>query len=383
MAFISLKKKILIFIDWYKPGYKAGGPIQSISNIVNQLHDKVDFYIVTRNTDYLESNPYTSILSNKWNLIDNANVYYISKSNLKSAVIKTLIKEINPDTIYCNSLFSFYFSLFPIYVAKKLNINHILAVRGMLSRGSLSVKNRKKDFFLGVMKILNFYKKTLFHATTLAEKNDISNKIGTNKVIVANNLSEKKEYQFIAKTKKENDLKLVSIGRIAPEKNTLFAIEVLKKVTSQVTFDIYGPIYGDDYWNKCMLAINQMPENIVINYKGVLDHHLIEETLLNYHSIFLPSTGENYGHIIIEAMINSCIPIISDKTPWKNLETHSVGFDIPLDDKNAFAEKIDYLTSLSNGELNKMSLNSYQYAHKVIFNKEALKAYDKLFQLSN
>jgi len=376
-----LKKKILIFIDWYKPGYKAGGPIQSISNIVNQLHAKVDFYIVTRNTDYLESIPYSNIDSNEWNIVDDANVFYLSESKLNSSVIKTLIKEINPDTIYCNSLFSFYFSIFPIFIAKKLTINHILSVRGMLSDGSLSVKNRKKDIFLALMNFLQFYRKTLFHATTIAEKDDILKKITTNTIVVANNLSEKKEYQFISKQKKEKNLKLVSIGRISPEKNTLFAIEVLKNVKSNITFDIYGPIYNQGYWDKCLNAINQMPSNIVINYNGVIDHQLIEKTLLNYHSIFLPSTGENYGHIIIEAMINSCIPIISDKTPWKNLEEQNVGFDLPLEDENLFAIKIDYLASLNSNDFNKMSQNSYQFAHQVIFNKEALKGYYDLFQL--
>ncbi|CAN5434615.1 hypothetical protein BH10BAC1_BH10BAC1_14720 [soil metagenome] len=28
------KKKVLIFIDWYLPGYKAGGPRQSVANLV-------------------------------------------------------------------------------------------------------------------------------------------------------------------------------------------------------------------------------------------------------------------------------------------------------------------------------------------------------------
>jgi len=27
------KKKILVFIDWYLPGYKAGGPVRSMANI--------------------------------------------------------------------------------------------------------------------------------------------------------------------------------------------------------------------------------------------------------------------------------------------------------------------------------------------------------------
>ena len=31
------KLKVLIFIDWFKPGYKAGGPTTSNVNIVDHL----------------------------------------------------------------------------------------------------------------------------------------------------------------------------------------------------------------------------------------------------------------------------------------------------------------------------------------------------------
>jgi len=33
-------KKILVLQDWYYPGFKAGGPIKSIRNIVNNLKDE-------------------------------------------------------------------------------------------------------------------------------------------------------------------------------------------------------------------------------------------------------------------------------------------------------------------------------------------------------
>ncbi|MBI9061941.1 MAG: hypothetical protein JEZ14_08115 [Marinilabiliaceae bacterium] len=46
------KKKILIFIDWFLPGYKAGGPVRSMANMVEYLMEEYDFFIVTRNTDY-------------------------------------------------------------------------------------------------------------------------------------------------------------------------------------------------------------------------------------------------------------------------------------------------------------------------------------------
>ncbi len=61
------EKKILVFIDWFLPGYKAGGPIRSVAHIVSQLSGNYKFFIVTRNTDYLESEPYKSIKSNQIN----------------------------------------------------------------------------------------------------------------------------------------------------------------------------------------------------------------------------------------------------------------------------------------------------------------------------
>jgi glycosyltransferase involved in cell wall biosynthesis len=375
---------VLIFIDWYKPGYKAGGPIQSISNIVNQLHKKVDFFIVTRNTDYLETVPYTTVKSDEWNDIDNAKVYYFSQNNIHSSAIRKLIQEVKPNIVYCNSLYSPKFSLTPIRIAKKLNVSTILAVRGMLSKGSLGVKNQKKKLFLFLSKTIGLFNKCTFHATTIDEKNNILSVFGEKtKIIVAQNLPERKDLDFQRKKKEINQLKLITVGRIAPEKNILYSIELLKEVKSSINFDIYGPIYNQEYWNKCQTIINQLPPNIVVNHKGVLPHSELDNTLKKYHAFFSPTTGENFGHSIIEGMINSCIPIISDKTPWRNLELKEVGFDIPLDEKKIFAKKIDFLASLDEANFNKMSNNSYQYAHNVIFDTEALKAYHYLFQLSN
>ncbi|HRP58866.1 MAG TPA: glycosyltransferase [Vicingus sp.] len=376
------KKRILIFIDWYKPGFKAGGPIRSISNLVDQLYDKAELYIITSNCDYLENIPYNTIKTEEWNTIDNAQVFYISKKNTNAKTIKKLIEEVKPNCVYCNSLFSYYFSLLPIYIAKKLKIRTVLAVRGMLSKGSLGVKSRKKTFFLRSAKFIGYFNNVIFHATTNEEKKDIENAFGKNsKIIVANNLSQKKSITFIKKHKNTNELKLISVARISPEKNTLFAIEILKNCRNNIVFDIYGPIYNQEYWEKCKTAINQLPKNVIVNYKGVLNHDDLDGTLSNYHALFLPSTGENFGHIIIEAMINSCVPIISDKTPWKDLESQKIGFDLPLENKELFAEKINFLTSLSDENFCEYSFNAYQFGVKINSNHQSIEAYKQLFNL--
>jgi len=377
-----VKKKILIFIDWYKPGFKAGGPIRSISNLVDQLYNKAEIYIITSNCDYLENTPYKSIKTNEWNNIDNAQVFYLSKQNTNAKNIKKLIEEIKPDTIYCNSLYSYYFSLLPIYLAKKLKIRTVLAVRGMLSKGSLGVKSIKKTFFLKSAKFIGYFKDIIFHATTDVEKMEIEDTFGNDaKIIVANNLLQIKSLSFVKKQKNTNKLKLVSVARISPEKNTLFAIESLKNCRNNIVFDIYGPIYNQEYWLNCQAAINQLPNNIVVNYKGALNHNELDETLKNYHALLLPSTGENFGHIILESMLNSCVPVISDKTPWRDLENKKIGFDIPLEDKQLFSEKIDFLAAMDQEKFDEISINAYLFGTKINSEQEDIEAYKKLFQL--
>jgi len=254
----------------------------------------------------------------------------------------------------------------------------------MLSSGSLGVKSQKKKFFLLLSKTFGLFTKCIFHATTEDEKSAIQNAYGINtKVIVAQNLPEKKNIPFYKKQKEDNQLKLVSIARVAPEKNTLYALEILRDVKAQIIFDIYGPIYNKEYWNKCKSVINQLPVNIVVNYKDALKHDKIDKTLKNYHVLFLPSTGENFGHIIIEAMSNSCIPLISDKTPWKNLEQKNIGFDLSLNDKEKYVEAIEKLALMDVDELNLISKAANLYATNIINDKNIIEDYDKLFQLNN
>ena len=45
----------------------------------------------------------------------------------------------------------------------------------------------------------------------------------------------------------------------------------------------------EEYWNKCKAIIQQLPENIIVTYKGVLLHNEIESTLSNYDVFYLPT----------------------------------------------------------------------------------------------
>ena len=51
-------RKILIVMGRYLPGYKDGGPVRSIKNLVDRLGTEYEFYILTVDRDHGDTEPY-------------------------------------------------------------------------------------------------------------------------------------------------------------------------------------------------------------------------------------------------------------------------------------------------------------------------------------
>lgn len=377
------KRKILVFIDWYRPGYKAGGPIQSVANLVDHLKEEFDFYIVTRDTDYCETTPYKNIKSNEWNELEkHIHVFYFSADHLTRNNIRNLIRRTDFDQVYLNGIYSVYFTLIPLfYMRKKHDKSIVIATRGMLAKSALDVKKRKKQFFIRAVKVLKLFDKVIFHATNEEEKNDIRKELG-NKVQVrtAGNLpSLNKELNWEERIKADGSVRLVNVARIAPEKNLIFALQILKQIKSEVTFDFYGPVYNQEYWKECKLVLDDLPTNIKANYKGSIESNKVYDLLKNYHFMFMPTLGENFGHIILQSLSAGCPVIISDQTPWKRLKEKNSGWDIPLDEAGAFAKVIESCAAMDQNDYNKMSRTAFAYAGEYIQDNEIVNQNRHLF----
>lgn len=100
---MTVKPRILIFIDWYLPAYKAGGPIRSVVNLVELLNDKFDFYIFTSDKDLGDKEAFENIKTDTWIEKSNASVFYASAVSKK--LVNKIIDDLQPKSIYFNSLF--------------------------------------------------------------------------------------------------------------------------------------------------------------------------------------------------------------------------------------------------------------------------------------
>jgi glycosyltransferase involved in cell wall biosynthesis len=375
------KKKIVITIDWFLPGTLSGGPVRSYANLIAHLKDDFEFYIITRNTDFGSDESYANIEPNTW-IAFNAytKVYYIVASDLNSAHLKDVMNSIPFDLAFVNGIYSWYFSILPVYLLKKTQKPIIVSARGMLNPQAFSVKGRKKKIYLTLARLFKIYSGVSFHATNADEATCIKNEIGQSAVVrIAPNLPRKLDKQLKTSSQKAQPVKFVNVARISIEKGTLKTLEGLQGVTQPLLLDLYGPIYDKAYWNKCEEVISKLPKHIKVAYKGVLESEDVPATLTHYDFFVLLSEGENFGHAILEALSVGLPVIISNRTPWKDLEPNRLGWDINTAHKENIEEAFSRAAELSDADYSKWSQAAYTYAKAFIENPEWVKQNKALF----
>ena len=379
------KKKILVAIDWYLPGYKAGGPIRSCANIIFNLKDDFDFSVVTSDTDFSDNTPYTSVKSDRWNTLnDGTRVYYFSSAGFSYKAMEELILQEKPDIIYMNSFFSRQFTLTPLRVIrkKKLKCKAIIAPRGMLGAGALAIKPLKKLAFISFSKMMGTYDKVRWHASTTQEADEIKAIFGKRaEVVVALNLSSAQTNTVADKQKKSGELNLLFFSRISRKKNLHLVLQWLQQIPAdnKINFSIYGTLEDDAYWKECEALISKLPDHIRANYLGVVSSDETPKVFARNHFSILPTMHENYGHAIIESLAAGVPVIISKNTPWHQLEQVLAGFDIDLADEAGFKEAIQKATAMDNVTYSQWQTASVQYAASVLNNSNTIIQNKKLF----
>lgn len=343
--------KILTFASCYLPGYKGGGPIKTLKNLFCGTNsNSLKFDLVTSDRDLGDESAYSNVNVGAWNDLSHAQVFYSSNGLGGFKQIRDIVKNHNYDLIYLNSFFSFRYSIFPQILAKIYNKSVLVAPRGELSNGALEFSKLKKKLFLWLYKFTGLQKNTVFQASSFYEKHEIQFLLGKESdVFVAENIGSRSFAEKIP-LKDTKKLRGVFLSRISPKKNLLKSLEVLTTVKIPVDYDIYGPIEDSLYWSECKDLIGRLPNHVSVNYKGELTPQKVINTLSKYDFFFFLTKGENFGHVIAEALCAGLPILISDRTPWRQLEEKGIGWDVPLNQPSVFSKVIEELFAISQQE---------------------------------
>ncbi len=332
--------KILIVMAGFFPGKKYGGPPVSIDNFCSLMKEH-ECYIVTKNHEKGDSTPYKEVLPG-WNDRGNCKVTYLPDTSYTKESFEKAINEIKPDFLYLQGLFQT--CVFPcLQLARKHRIPVLLAPRGELCEGALNIRKWKKIPYIEAVRFLGLVRKIHWQSTSDEETAAIKKlmKADDSHIHRLDNIPSIPKKEYPARDKAVGEGRFVFLSRIHPKKNLLFAISLFKVIEGKAQFDIYGPIEDEDYWNKCQEEIKRLPDNVKVEYKGLVGHDQVHEVFSRYDAFLFPTLSENYGHVIAESLIIGTPAIVSDQTPWRNLEQFGAGWDISLNDKEGFVKAIN------------------------------------------
>lgn len=380
---VNSMKKVLIFIDWFIPGYKAGGPVQSVANLVYALHREYSFFIYTSNCDHGETTTYKDLPANTWVPLSgtSAQVFYADKAGMSYRSMQQQIEALNADIIYLNSMFSTRFVLQPLIIRKVVGskAKWVLSPRGCLYESALQKKRWRKTAFLRVVRALQIFRDVTFQSTNMREAEAVQLHIPEVEVQVVEDFMQTLQQPVVYCSKQSGRLRLLYIARIVPIKNLLFVLQLLKDIRSIIDMSIIGPVEDPAYFRECEQLIEQLPANVQVQVIGPVPNHKLYDYFIDHHLYILPSTGENFGHSIFESLLAGRPVLISDQTPWSTLSENNAGWAVPLDRPDVFLAHIESLAAQDQESFNHLADDSWQFAHSFIQTTAIRDQYRALF----
>lgn len=360
-------RRILIITGRYLPGYRDGGPVRSLVNLTETFGNNYDFHIMCLDRDHGDTAPYPGIKVNEYNAVGNAKVLYVHHFSEKAV----LGAASDADVVYVCGPYNDYARI-AMRLKKTGQIKSPLYVASMgsFSKEAYRIKGAKKRLFITYMKLAGMFDNVIWSVTSEKEEEELKAIVGKDsRCVIAADLP-RAGVTGHAHTKVPCELKLVFISRISRKKNLLTIPEILEMVSDEhnISLDIYGRGEDMDYLHECMERLDGTKRRHPLfswEYKGEADSDRVPGIFADYDAFLFPTLGENYGHVIAESLASGCIPVISDTTPWMDLNEKGCGYVCPYDDPSAFAEAIDELLYMNDEDIDIMRQRCYEYIRAV------------------
>ena len=465
--------KIFVCIESYLPGTLGGGPVRALINLVDHLHPEHQFFIFTRNHDYLESIAYTELEPNAWHPQAQASVYYTDGKNLAAQLLEQ-VQLVQPDWIYLNGALPELTRTYLKLRQKERALQAIpvlLAPHGNLSAAALAYHRVRKQAWLAYAKVRSLYRDVIWHAASEREteqthavfgaaaqirevpmapraplasdivsdsvpRNGVTTRPGAKRTGTSGrsaNVESKGQpttpnpqpptlsappsslrpppsalpshlntfppshsskagslkSQVSPLSSPSTSLRLVYFGRLSPEKNLPFAFELLKEFAQAhpdqaVVYDLIGS--GSAAYEAKLHSLSaKLPSTIQVNFIGQLSPEALQARLqpsglssqpsslssqvsslippppqvsslipqvsgLSYHALLMPSLTENFSYTVLESLQAGIPVLISDQTPWRDLQSQRVGWDLPLENREPWLVVLSSIHNASEGQ---------------------------------
>lgn len=355
--------KIVVLADYFFPSVRAGGPLKSIKAQIPILKEFGETIVITRNRDlgiqvryeFIDKNPYAMQIMD---------VRVIYCGNM-ATVLQQLLK-ISPHIIWANSMFSRYTFCGLLYSFLRRG-NIIISPRGELRSTALKRKALVKRAYLEFLAKMNLR----FFVNSLAEEKLVQRYFSKSKVLTAPQLVD--EPEDIASLNSVTERSgLVFVGRLVEVKNLDFILDIYETGCIDRDLDIYGDFENEQYRTKISERIKRYNCTEMgkgrIELCGIYAPGDAVKILSGYKALLMPSKGENFGHVIYEALAANLYVIVSPHTYWSGELLQGAGKVLSLDKR----EWIDSIKNIPDYGRNPLRQASIYYRRAKLENKNQI-----------
>ena len=356
-------KKILIITGRYLPGYRDGGPVRSLINLTEWMGDEYDIRILCLDRDHGDTERYPGITVDSYNNVGKAKVWYTS--DFSREAVGKLAED--ADVVYVCGPYGDY-ARFAMSLKKegKIAAPLYIAPMGSFSPEAFKIKGLKKRLFISCMKLAHMFDDVIWSVTSQREEDELRSVIGSgSRCVIASDLPRKGTTDH-SHIKESDALKICFISRISRKKNLVAIPDILKNLSDDCNskLDIYGVDEDKAYLKECLMrfdALRKTHPNCRWEYKGEADCNMIPSVFADYDALLFPTLGENYGHVIAESLAAGCIPVISDTTPWLDLNEKGCGYVCHLNDTTSFSSALQELYDMDEEAMSAKRSKCYEY----------------------
>lgn len=354
---MSDKPRVLVFIDYFLPGFRSGGPVPLLKGWLDGLGSEIQFDVITRNHDWHQDLAYPNTPEGKWLPIESigqgnqARIQYWEPRLFSLERVQTILRENQYQSVLLNSFFSSWTRQILWWRRfQRIELGQVLLLpHGEFSPAALKIKSIKKSAYIQVGKRLKLFTGVNAIALSDAELTDLQRQsIFSQATVSAPLLADKqlKKSNHEQRTSLES-LRLIFLARINPMKNLEFLLSALDGINIPVRLDVWGPADAGfpDYVNQVKreaLNISHQKDisQVQIEFKGELDPSQASRVWQEQDLMVLPSRSENFGFVIWESLQNDVPCLISDRTSWVWLGSRPGLWQEPIENPSQWQKKL-------------------------------------------
>jgi len=375
------KPRVLIVYHSYLPSEFAMGPVSAIRYLIDCMSHDYEITLLTLNHDFITGK---KLFVNDHHVVsaDRVTIEYLPRGFCGLRLLLQRLREPH-DVLEIHSGFDRHLAIPALVLTRMGVVNgnrafhspHGVFLPIDMSRGAF-----KKRLYCAIADIVNLYKNVVHLASSPGEVADIRrwHRRPQRIIEMPHFVDAHAGIQRVPpRSKPAQTLKIAFVGRIALQKNFLFAIEVVRALGVRSEMDVFGE--GDpDYQPACDIAIKAGTGLCKITLRGQVPQNELLEILANYDVLLHPTSGENFGYSIIEALSLGVPVLISDKCPWLDVEKFNAGWMIAGSDKAAFVARLTQIFNMGS-EWQALREGAIKYAREKVDNERSRKLRGQLY----